>query len=341
MAMARSETAIISLEEARGRFEEWRNHRSGKARIPAELWSAAVEVARKEGINRTARELHVAWDDLKRRMATTGEVSRQPGSPAFVELVAPQTESVPECTLELEGGRCKLRIQLRGASASYLATLSHELLVTGANRVAVAHATLRSGDPCPECHEGKVYRQKDPKTLVRIVGRPPLEATVFEMERLRCNGCGEVFTASEPPAAAPEKFAPTAVAMIALFKYGTGMPFNRMERLEGQLGMPLPAATQWELMEAAAKLIKLVLDELIRQAAQGSVMHNDDTGMRILQLVRSTDDGRTGTFTSGIVSIWREWKIALYFTGWKHAGENLADVLRQRAPGLAPPIQMC
>ena len=126
--MARNETAIISLEEARGRFEEWRNRRSGKARIPAELWSAAVEVARREGINRTARELHVAWDDLKRRMASTGEVRRQPGGPAFVELVAPQAESIPECTLELEGGRRKLRIQLRGASASYLATLSRELL---------------------------------------------------------------------------------------------------------------------------------------------------------------------------------------------------------------------
>ena len=125
--MARSETASISLEEARGRFEKWRNHRSGKARIPAELWSAAVEVARKEGINRTARELHVAWNDLKRHMATTGEVRRQPGSPAFVELVATQTESVPECTLELEGRRCKLRIQLRGALASYLATLGREL----------------------------------------------------------------------------------------------------------------------------------------------------------------------------------------------------------------------
>ena len=125
--MARSETASISLEEARGRFEKWRNHRSGKARIPAELWSAAVEVARKEGINRTARELHVAWDDLKRRVATTGEVRRQPDSPAFVELVAPQTQSVPECTLEVEGRQGKLRIQLKGASVSDLATLSRAL----------------------------------------------------------------------------------------------------------------------------------------------------------------------------------------------------------------------
>ena len=84
--MPRSKTPIVSLEEAKVRFEEWRNNRRGKARIPAELWSAAVEVARKEGINRTARELHVAWDDLKRRMPATGAVSQQP---AFVELVTP------------------------------------------------------------------------------------------------------------------------------------------------------------------------------------------------------------------------------------------------------------
>jgi hypothetical protein len=60
--MAQSKDPVISLEEAKGRFEEWRNNRRGKGRIPAELWSAAVEVARKEGINRTARELHVAWE---------------------------------------------------------------------------------------------------------------------------------------------------------------------------------------------------------------------------------------------------------------------------------------
>ena len=57
---------------------------------------------------------------------------------------------------------------------------------TGAERVRVKHPQLKPGDICPECREGKVYCQKEPKTLVRIVGRPPLQATVFEMERLRC-----------------------------------------------------------------------------------------------------------------------------------------------------------
>jgi transposase len=217
---------------------------------------------------------------------------------------------------------------------------------TGAEKVSVQHAHLRPGDPCPECREGKVYRQKEPKTLIRIVGQAPLKATVFEMERLRCNACCQMFTAEEPAGVGTDKYDTTSVAMIALLKYGTGVPFNRMERLETQLGIPLPAATQWELMEPAAGSLQPAWDELIRQAAQGGVVHNDDTGMRILKLVRNTPegkggDGRTGTFTSGIVSIWREWRIALYFTGWKHAGENLAHVLKQRAAELNAPIQMC
>jgi len=211
---------------------------------------------------------------------------------------------------------------------------------SGAARVASTHATLHSGDLCPECRRGKVYRLKEPATLVRFVGHAPLEATVFEMERLRCNACGQIFKADEPDGAGPKKYDETAVAMIALLKYGTGVPFQRLERLQKQLGMPLSAATQWDLMAAAAELIRAALEELIRQAAQGSVMHNDDTGMRILRLTREPGDKRTGTFTSGIVSLVGAWTIALFFTGWKHAGENLAEVLKQRARGLPAPIQM-
>jgi transposase len=211
----------------------------------------------------------------------------------------------------------------------------------GGKQVAIAHSTLHSGDTCPGCLRGRVYRQKEPATLVRFVGHAPLEATVFEMERLRCNACGEVFTAAEPEAAGPGKYDQTAVAMIALLKYGTGVPFKRLERLQGQLGMPLPATTQWELMAAAAKPLRLALEELIRQAAQGRVMHNEDTSMRILRLIREPDDKRTGTFTSGIVSLVGPWTIALFFTGRQHAGENIAEVLRQRAHGLPAPIQMC
>jgi hypothetical protein len=177
--------------------------------------------------------------------------------------------------------------------------------------------------------------------LVRIVGQAPLAATVYSLERLRCGACGQVFTAQEPEGVGPEKYGETAVAMIAQLKYGSGTPFYRLEQLEGQLGIPLPAATQWEVVEEAAELLKPARDELIRQAAQGEVVHNDDTSMRVLRLAREPSDERTGVFTSGIVSLGQGWKIALYFTGRQHAGENIADVLKRRVAELPAPIQMC
>ena len=129
--------------------------------------------------------------------------------------------------------------------------------------------------------------------------------------------------------------------MIAQLKYGSGVPFYRLEKLQDSLGIPMPPATQWEIVEEAAEIIKPALEELIRQAAQGEVLHNDDTSMRILRLAREPSDKRTGIFTSGIVATQQGRKIALYFTGRQHAGENLADVLKQRAADLRPPIQMC
>jgi len=212
---------------------------------------------------------------------------------------------------------------------------------TGAKKVAVPHPTLHTGDHCPGCEKGKVYPQKEPRTLVRVVGQAPLAATVYELDRLRCNLCGEVFTAPEPEGVGPEKYDETTAAMIALLKYGSGMPFYRLQKLEDLLGIPLPVSTQWEIAEEEAEVIKAARDELIRQAAQGEVLHNDDTGMRVLSMVREASDDRTGVFTSGIVSTQEGRQIALYFTGRQHAGENLRDVLQHRVKDLATPIQMC
>jgi transposase len=139
----------------------------------------------------------------------------------------------------------------------------------GAIRLSIPHPTLQPGHRCPECGEGKVYMQKDPATLLRIVGQAPLQTTVFEMDRLRCNACGQVFTAAAPESAGADKYDVTAIAMIAVLKYGTGVPFKRLEKLESQLAMPLPAATQWELVAAAAKPIWHVLEELIRPSCAG------------------------------------------------------------------------
>lgn len=234
---------------------------------------------------------------------------------------------------------------------------------TGAKKVRTAHPSLKSGDPCPTCKEGKVYPQADPAVLVRVTGMAPLSATVIELERLRCGLCGKVCTAPAPDGVGTEKYDETAAAMIGLLKYGAGMPFTRLEKLETSLGIPLPKGTQWEVVAKAADTLELAYDELVLQAAQGELLHNDDTTMKILDieaplpwekdapdpaesLPTSSDDpaidpDRTGVFTTGIVSTRDGHRIALFLTGRKHAGENLADVLAQRAAELSVPIQMC
>jgi len=212
----------------------------------------------------------------------------------------------------------------------------------GAQKVKVPH-TLKAGDACPDACGGKVYPQREPGVLVRIKGQAPLAATVNELEKLRCNRCGNVYTAAAPPEAGENKYDESAASMMALLRYGSGVPWNRTEALQRNLGIPLPVATQCEVTAQNAAPLQPALEELQRQAAQGEVVHNDDTSMRVLSLDRDADisPDQTGVFTSGLVWMYREHRIALYFIGCKHAGENLAEVLKQRSGDLPPVIQMC
>lgn len=115
----------LAIDEVRARFEAWRQSRQGKVPIPDELWSAAIDLARQNGVNQTASELHLDGGKLKRLMAAKATPGKL--APTFVELLTPRVASLPECTIELEGRRGTIRIQLKGASAADLAGLSRAL----------------------------------------------------------------------------------------------------------------------------------------------------------------------------------------------------------------------
>lgn len=233
---------------------------------------------------------------------------------------------------------------------------------TEAEKIEVRHESLQPGDACPECEEGTVYETNRPGVLVRLKGQPPVGALVYYLQKLRCNLCGTVFTAERPEGVGEKKYDATVGSMIALLRYGTGVPFNREEQLQNNLGIPLPASTQWDIVEAQAERAEPVFEELIRQAADGDVVHNDDTTVKILELMderarqaalaedaceesaadlRKLDAQRKGMFTTGVVSTREGHKIALFLSGRQHAGENLKDVLLKRTADLPPPIQMC
>ena len=117
----------FNLDEVRTRFENWRQSRHGKQPIPDELWSAAIEVARRDGVNPTAVALHLDGGKLKRRMAAADSLPGKAMPPTFVELVAPPSVGLRECTIELEGRKGKLRIHWKGATSADVAALSRAL----------------------------------------------------------------------------------------------------------------------------------------------------------------------------------------------------------------------
>ena len=213
-------------------------------------------------------------------------------------------------------------------------------------KISVSH--LKSGDPCPECKVGKVY-DSPPKILVRVVAQPPLTATVYELQHLRCRLCDATITARLPEGTSPSKYDASCASMLAVLHYGSGMPFYRLESLQGSLNVPLPDATQWQIVKAAVPAPAAVFDELTRQAAQGDVLHCDDTPAKILSVINARKKleaaGQTpkdkAINTSAIVAILPQGnKVALFFTGHPHAGTNLSNVMEQRSGELEAPIQM-
>jgi len=219
----------------------------------------------------------------------------------------------------------------------------------GAERIAVPHQTLQPGCPCPLCRNGRLYDMNKPAPVLRIVAQPIFSGKIYDLMRLRCNTCLMIFTARSPAQAGTSKYSEEVPAMLAVLRYGTGLPLFRIDKLQQSFGVPLPTATQWELLWEAAQLLMPVLECLIQMAAQAWLFYHDDTRMKVLSLMKENagqavegrgSKERTGIFTTGIVAQVGERRIALFFTGRNHAGENLQSVLEQRQEGLPTPIQM-
>jgi len=223
---------------------------------------------------------------------------------------------------------------------------------TGCATVLVTHAALCPGDGCPQCAQGTLYRQAHWAPVVRLKGQVPVVGQVYQRERLRCHTCGKVFTAELPPEAGPAKYDPTVPAVVATLRYGEGVPWNRLERMQHFAGVPLPASDQWEqVRDAAERGPQDVFQHLLWLGAQGDLVHHDDTPMRVLELKQKLkhqqplvedDPQRRGVFTTALLSL-AEGRptIALFFTGPQHAGENLRTLLERRAAERPLPIQMC
>jgi hypothetical protein len=217
---------------------------------------------------------------------------------------------------------------------------------TGAERIECRHEELAVGQICPVCGQGRLYGLP-PGVEMRIDGNALLSAMRYELEKLRCSACGEIFTAKLPKEAAVEKYSARARAVLAVGRYYLGLPFYRLAGYQAMLGVPMPDATQWDQIERVADCGYVVFAHLERLAAQGDLIFQDDTAVRILSLMDenqaiqaqaeamglSRAKERTGMYTTALVVKVGKRMICLYYSGRCHAGENLQSLLKARQAG--------
>jgi transposase len=212
----------------------------------------------------------------------------------------------------------------------------------GAEVQFCAHDHLAPAARCPACERGKLYAMQ-PLVRLRFSGQPLVAVTRYDLERLRCSACGTLFVAHLPSGVSPERYDTRLKVMLAVAHYHLGLPFNRIEALQQMLGLPLPDATQWDLVEQVADVGYRVYNQLLWVAAQQALVYQDDTGARVLSLIKDNQGepapARQAIYTSVLRCV-GEHTICLFFTGRQHAGENLDDLLALRDGALAAMLWM-
>jgi transposase len=253
-----------------------------------------------------------------------------PGSPNSPAGTADPSDAIPKGAQSGASGAKTPRGHGRRAAADY----------PGAETVFCAHDVHKPGDRCPKCARGRLYALP-PLARLRFSGQPLALVTRFELQRLRCGTCGFITVASLAPEASGQTYEVSLKVNLALAHYHLGLPFKRIESFQALVGMPLPDATQWELVEQVADSAYPVYEYLKKLGANQPLVYQDDTGARLLSLIREnrTEPAppRTGMYTT-VVLFEGEHSICLNVSGRRHAGENLDAILAQRDPHL-PPMQ--
>jgi len=161
---------------------------------------------------------------------------------------------------------------------------------------------------------------------------------------LRCSACQERYVASLPEGVSENRYETSADVAIVLAKYGAKLPCYRLAQMQESCGVPVSESVMFERSEQVADQVLPVYLSLKKEAANGEVIHTDDTAVKIFSCLKEDQEAaaeRRATNTSGMVVKTKDGHlIALYASGRRHAGENLDQLLDGRDEELGPPIQM-
>lgn len=124
MSKRKTQALPPSLAKARRRFDRWRKRNRPRARLPEDLWSAAVELGLEYGVNPTAKALRLDYYSLKKRLEAF-EGRDDPASPFIEILPGMGSAASADCTMEIEDGNgAALRIRVQGVDLPDLAAIA-------------------------------------------------------------------------------------------------------------------------------------------------------------------------------------------------------------------------
>src|SRR5439155_9998694 len=155
----------------------------------------------------------------------------------------------------------------------------------GAERTECRHEDLAVGQRCPVCGQGTLY-ELPAGVEIRIDGHAFLSAMHYALQKLRCSACGQIFTAGLPDGVGEEKYSARSRAVLAVSRYYLGVPGYRLQGYQAMLGVPVGDATQWDQIEKVGDCAYVVFAQMEKEAAQGELIFQDDTAVRILSLMK-------------------------------------------------------
>ena len=294
--------------------------------------------------DRPASEVEAPSSEAPRQAAGAEEA-------ATLEEVAPCLETTG-CEAGSGASENEAKPKPKGGHRAGTGRLGADAYV-GAKRTECRHEDLAVGQRCPVCGQGTFYALPS-GVEIRIDGHALLSAIRYALHKLRCSACGQICTASLPHEAGEEKYSARARAVFAVSRYYLGLPLYRVEAYQAMRGVPVPDATQWDEIEKVGDCAYVVFAQMEQGAAQGELIWQDDTAVRMLSLMQenleliaaaqahglSTPKERTGMHTTALVVKVGEHTAILYDSSRRHAGENLQALLDQRAAGLDKPLAM-
>jgi hypothetical protein len=109
---------------------EFRSTQPVRSRLPEPLWAGATELATRYGVHRIARELHLDYNGLKKRVEQRKRPKpERPASvpPTFVEWMGPAPALTP-CHVEVESAHGKLRFEVPMMATTEMVSLLRAFL---------------------------------------------------------------------------------------------------------------------------------------------------------------------------------------------------------------------